>query len=112
MNALATLPYPAAPIAAAAAGVTGTAQLIQVAQQKPPQFQDGGIVGGTSFEGDNVPALVNSGELILNQAQQDNLVNQLGNQGDIVIEIDGREIARAVRDQQEQGFQLLEPAEA
>jgi hypothetical protein len=33
-------------------------------------FQEGGIVGGTSFTGDNVPAMVNSGEMILNGRQQ------------------------------------------
>lgn len=36
-------------------------------------FANGGIVGGTSFSGDNVIARVNSGEMILNQRQQKNL---------------------------------------
>lgn len=36
----------------------------------PPKFATGGIVSGTSFTGDKVPALVNSGEMILNQEQQ------------------------------------------
>ena len=40
-------------------------------------FAQGGIVGGTSYSGDNVIARVNSGELILNMAQQDNVANAL-----------------------------------
>jgi len=36
-------------------------------------FASGGIVGGSSFSGDNLVAGVNSGELILNLAQQKNL---------------------------------------
>lgn len=41
------------------------------------KFASGGIVGGTSYSGDNVIARVNSGELILNMAQQDNVANAL-----------------------------------
>ena len=36
-------------------------------------FATGGIVGGSSYYGDNVIAGVNSGEMILNRAQQSNL---------------------------------------
>jgi len=38
-----------------------------------PKFATGGIVGGMSFSGDNVPAMVNSGEMVLNKGQQANL---------------------------------------
>ena len=34
------------------------------------RFADGGIVGGSSFTGDRIPAMVNSGEMILNKTQQ------------------------------------------
>ena len=34
------------------------------------RFAEGGIVGGSSFTGDRVPAMVNSGEMILNKTQQ------------------------------------------
>lgn len=37
------------------------------------QYATGGIVGGTSYTGDKVPARVNSGEMILNREQQTNL---------------------------------------
>ena len=36
-------------------------------------FEEGGIVPGTSYKGDNVNANVNSGEMILNGSQQKNL---------------------------------------
>ena len=39
------------------------------------KFQDGGIVGGSSVSGDNVPVRVNSREMILNQQQQARLFN-------------------------------------
>lgn len=38
-----------------------------------PKFTDGGIVGGSSYFGDKLLARVNSGELILNQKQQESL---------------------------------------
>jgi hypothetical protein len=43
-------------------------------------YSEGGIVGGSSFSGDNVyagNAMVNSGELILNRAQQNSLAASL-----------------------------------
>lgn len=42
-----------------------------------PKFATGGIVPGASFTGDKVPALLNSGEMILNAGQQSNLFNML-----------------------------------
>src|SRR5690606_27926084 len=40
-------------------------------------FASGGIVPGGSFQGDRVPALLNSGEMILNAGQQSNLFDML-----------------------------------
>ena len=40
-------------------------------------FANGGIVGGSSFTGDRLQANVNSGEMILNRAQQSNLWRQI-----------------------------------
>ena len=42
-------------------------------------FADGGIVGGSAFSGDKVHVRVNSGEMILNKAQQANLFNMANN---------------------------------
>ena len=44
-------------------------------------FADGGIVGGSSFSGDNVVANVNSGEMILNSSQQKNLFDNANGRG-------------------------------
>lgn len=77
LNALATaegvasaakLPFPAnlAAIATVVSTVTGIFGSL-------PKFADGGIIGGSAFFGDNLLARVNSGEMILNQKQQNNL---------------------------------------
>lgn len=42
-----------------------------------PKFANGGIVPGISFAGDKVPAMLNSGEMILNGSQQANLFKML-----------------------------------
>lgn len=44
-------------------------------------FADGGIVGGTSYTGDRLTARVNSGEMILNAAQQGQLFKMLNSGG-------------------------------
>lgn len=38
-----------------------------------PKFENGGVVGGNSFTGDKILARLNSGELVLNRAQQSGL---------------------------------------
>ena len=50
------------------------------------QFATGGIVQGNSGQGDTVPAMLTPGELILNQAQQQNLA---GNMQGITINFQG-----------------------
>lgn len=56
-----------------AAGATSMSAISTAQYPPPPVFAEGGIVPGNSFSGDNVPALVNSGEMILNQGQQQTL---------------------------------------
>ena len=89
------------------------------------KFADGGIVGGNSFSGDNVLARVNSGEMILNREQQATLFNKVNKPDNssvivdaintlsmqvlnqpIIVQVDGREIARATRNQIKGGFVL------
>lgn len=65
-------PYNLAAMAATAAGAISIISSI-------PKFASGGIVPGTSFSGDKVPALVNSGEMILNKGQQANLFSMINN---------------------------------
>ena len=62
--------------------ITGSAGAIAVTalfDKVIPQFASGGIVQGDPSKGDSVPAMLTAGELILNQAQQDNLASQMGN---------------------------------
>jgi hypothetical protein len=61
---------------------------MNTAAQFIPGFAHGGVVraangwvGGNSWSGDRVPALLNSGELVLNRAQQGNLASQLNGAG-------------------------------
>lgn len=65
----AKLPFPTnlVAIAAGVAAVVGALGMISGA------FADGGIVGGSSWTGDKLMARVNSGEMILNGAQQSRL---------------------------------------
>ena len=49
-----------------------------------------GFVGGNNYSGDMLPIAVNSGELILNRAQQGNLASQLSGIGLGAIEVYGR----------------------
>lgn len=61
-----------------------------------PKFAMGGIVGGSSYSGDKVPAMVNSGEMILNGQQQANLFKQINSGGvgggEVVFRIDGTQL--------------------
>lgn len=94
------------PIAAIAAGVglIAAGALISRLSTKladsdggASQFADGGIVGGTLYSGDQVLARVNSGEMILNQAQQAELFKmanggQTYGAGDVRFEIEGTKL--------------------
>lgn len=58
--------------------ITGSAGAIAVSalfDEFVPKFAQGGIVQGDPSKGDVVPVMATAGELILNQAQQENLVN-------------------------------------
>lgn len=59
----------------------------------------GGYVGGNSYSNDNIPAMLDAGEIVMNKAQQGNIASQLqdGNrQMQIVGEIDGEKIILVV----------------
>ena len=85
--------------AAAVAGVpivgpvlaAGAVLSIMGALMNIPKFEFGGIVPGNSYSGDKMLARVNSGELILNRAQQNNLAGALqsGSNGHVRFEIEG-----------------------
>lgn len=97
-------PFIGPPLAAAVA-VSFAAQAAKVAGVG---FAEGGIVGATTGA-DNRIASIRDGELILNANQQKKLfdmINNGGSGGDVVVNIDGREVARAVRNQIQGGFVL------
>lgn len=75
--AFAAIPF-AGP-ALAAAQIASFKTLIATASI--PAFAHGGIVPGGSYVGDLVPAMVNSGEMVLNNRQQSNLFSLLNNGG-------------------------------
>lgn len=64
------------PFVGIALGVAAVASII-AAMASMPKFATGGIVPGTSFTGDKVPALLNSGEMVLNGSQQSSLFQML-----------------------------------
>ena len=64
------------------------------ANQPIEEYATGGILGGTSYTGDRIPFMGNSGEMILNRGQQNNLFDMInsggGNGGgNVVFRIDG-----------------------
>lgn len=97
-------------------GIAAAAMAARAAKIAGLNFQDGGIVPGTSFTGDRVQANVNSGEMILNRQQQTQLFAQAngapGASREIVVhttvELDGESVARSVSRQVANGFELGE----
>ena len=80
-------------VTGALVAASGAAQIASIAASKPktPSFATGGIVPGTSYTGDRVRANVNSGEMILNTAQQAQLwkmANGNSNGGGIKLNVD------------------------
>ncbi len=76
--AMASIPFvgPALGTAAAAAAIAaGLANVQAISSQQVGQYAQGGIVPGNNFNGDNLTAGVNSGEMILNFAQQKELLD-------------------------------------
>ena len=71
-----------APILAAAAlaAAAKNYQAVSTAKPSPPKFENGGIVPGSSFTGDNVHILTNSKEAVLTETQQAQLL-ELANGG-------------------------------
>ncbi|OAV70066.1 phage tail tape measure protein, TP901 family, core region [Bacteroidales bacterium Barb6XT] len=88
-----TIPPPFNFIAAGAAIAGVIALFSQI-----PKFATGGVVGGSSFTGDNLLARVNSGEVILNKEQQGSIYNSITNGGstsgggDVRFEISGTKL--------------------
>jgi TP901 family phage tail tape measure protein len=107
------IPYPGniAPAAQllANANIQAAIGAATVAASAIKGFAGGGIIGATQGP-DNQLATVRTGEMVLNADQQGKLFNAINNGsfggGEIVIQIDGRTIATAMRDQAKQGFKF------
>ena len=83
-----------------AAAAAGTATMISTisAIHSATGYAEGGVVGGSTFSGDQIPAMLNAGEVVLNRAQAGNLASQLqenggGGAGRVVGVLRGEDIA-------------------
>lgn len=107
-QALASAPPPGNIALAATVSKIGAINTAAIVATAIKGFANGGIVGATQGP-DNQLATVRSGEMILNADQQKKLfdmINAGGSNGDIVVQVDGREIARAVRTQLNNGYKF------
>ena len=75
----------------AAFAVSGLATMITMISNihSATGYAEGGIVGGTSYSGDNIPIMANAGELVLTKAQQGNLAQQLEGAGMQNLQLEG-----------------------
>ena len=72
-----------------AAGLAAMATAISTVHQLTG-FEQGGIVDGNSYSGDNIPIMANAGEVVLTKAMQGNLASSLQNNGMQNMNIAGR----------------------
>ena len=79
-SAKTTAAYAGMPFVGVALATAAIGALIALITSNAGKFESGGIVGGNSFSGDRMMAMVNSGEMILNQGQQARLF-RLANKG-------------------------------
>lgn len=73
----------------------------QISGGSAGKFEQGGVVGGTSYSGDKLTAQVNSGEGIYNPKQANNLLFEIANnpvRGGFDYELQAATIANAVRE--------------
>lgn len=90
-KAMAGIPIVGPVLAIAAIAAVLAAVLAATSKAKSAgNFATGGLIPGSSFSGDNLTANVNSGELILNRAQQSNLAGQLSGGATQTVVVEGR----------------------
>lgn len=67
--------FPMGLISGALVSAAGAVQIASIIASKPtpPSFSTGGIVGGSSYYGDNIAANLNSREMVMNMSQQKGL---------------------------------------
>ena len=118
-RAMKDYPYPANLAVLASTIAAGLIQVKKISDAG--SYQEGGIIPGSSFSGDRLTANVNSGEMILNKSQQTELFNVANGSGNntqlieainnlasrpVVVEIDNREVARAVQSARQEGLAI------
>lgn len=59
--------------------ISGITQAKQLLSKSPKKFASGGVVGGSSYSGDKVPVMLNSGEVVLNPSQATRVLYQISN---------------------------------
>lgn len=89
VSSAAGLPFPYNLAAIATVISTVVSVFANIKSMTAGKFAEGGIVGGQSYSGDKLFAMVNSGEMILNKRQQANLSNMLGSGGRVEFHISG-----------------------
>lgn len=98
-ESVASIPY-VGPVLAVAAIVAVMAAILS-ALSSAQSFSSGGVVGGSSFSGDKIIARLNSGEVVLNEKQQNRLMNILSDRpsgssvsttGEVEFKINGTQL--------------------
>lgn len=119
-RALLDYPFPASVAVASSVVALGLANVAKISGAK---FEQGGFVPGLPQYGDQVIARLNPGEAVLNNQQQKQFMDMANGRGQaeggsiaelvsaiknqvISISIDGREIARTIRDQKLSGYAI------
>lgn len=126
-KALASAPYPLNIVNASIIGATAALNTAKIASSKPPSFRTGGFVPGTPTGGrDSVLANLEPREAVVTQSQQRNFLRLANGEGGddnrvvtalmelknailsnpTSIEIDGRQVALAMRDQRLSGVAI------
>ena len=93
-------PYNLAAIATVVGTLASVFASIKQMANAAGKYAEGGIVGGTSYSGDKLFAMVNSGEMILNKRQQGNLANMLGGGGQVEFHISGDSLVGVLNNKQ------------
>jgi hypothetical protein len=81
-KALASAPPPFNFAIAALVGVASAANIAKIASQQPPKFAEGGIVPGSSTQGDRISARLNSREMVLTLDDQKALLSMIRGGGE------------------------------
>ena len=79
------------PFAWVAFAATGLAQMLTMIStiHSATGFAEGGIVQGNTYSGDQIPAMLNAGEVVLNRSQVSTLAAQFSGSGDKTLNLRG-----------------------